>query len=200
MTLRLGINAILCMQYCRFFVYLEDDWKLLAQPYIEDRLFFSFQEKERMYYSMTNNRAGNMYRNSFAMAVLAAVGIIKQSFDRVHTSCTGDGCEGREPVVEVLFNDQGTSCSARGFNGFGPKHPYFNRYKCKMGTTRQNAKFDDQQSQFHYNYSYSRIDSVLEEIGASGWERSVLSLDGVRIPYQLHEFGLASTYHVGGRN
>ena len=176
-------------------MYLEDDWKLLAEPYIDDQLLSAFQQEEQIRRIHADAHAdGNMHRNSFAMAVQAAVGIIEQSLVHVSSGCTGGGCEGREPVAEVLFNDQGTSCSARGFSGLHPDNPYFSQYDCTPGTPRPNTTSTAPTSASPY--PYPRMQSVHEEVGSSGWERSVLLPHGVILPYQLHEFGLASTYYV----
>ena len=228
-----SLNMLMAHVKTRYFIYLEDDWKLLPIPYVAKDLFRAFKGFSGAFSRQTGDHdaldgallppvSSGIHISYFGIGVLAGISIMKQSLLTEHTVSDCDanadistranahsGASGtkqmhsrgfKEPIAQVLFNDQVSDCTARGFVYYPPTHPLYQRYHCKKSGSLTADGMDGVDDML-WNIGYAN-----PEVGFGGWARTVgvklrtdsRSMSDVDIPYSIHEFGLASNVEVYG--
>ena len=96
-----SLNSAFPLVRTRFLLYLEDDWKLLSKPLMTPPLRESLESIANLSNKFEKKKEENDDIFSFHVLVEAAVGVILSSI------------ASKEPVAQVLFNDQVTNECAR---------------------------------------------------------------------------------------
>lgn len=193
-----SLNLLLGLVETRFFVYLEDDWLPLPHIILIPSL------RETIISLQNTNKLESVSYSAFAQYLYVAKAILSYSLQFT-----------KEPLVQILLNDQISSMCARGL------FPTIVSESYDMGDSYNDIDFSD--DDYHHEEvgsenrtAVSDVDlkhgkyCSLATIGLSGWKRKAMispviggdtnNFRGedslVVAPYRFHEHGLYGGYNV----